>query len=346
MRRAGRWLFRTFFCALAAVAVAGLILYPPRAAASMYDTYLAPLSRAVTPVAAPLTAAAPEDATVAPEIPADAPGMAPLFGNVVGLMYHNLSESEAETGPWTVTPEKFRADLLAYREAGYQPLSLEAYLAGDYDRFTDYFIVTFDDGYTSNLTLALPILTELSVPATVFVITGATEEEGHMNWDELRVLTESGLVTVYSHTDGHLSARETEVEAFLSDCAVAWEKLETELAPEAKVLAYPYGDYTKASVEALAAEGYALFAVQDIPAFYDRTAGYRILVRVNVEQTARPTDVLELSRRQWGMMDLADSAAYRAQYDEWLTAARAAWLSHIRENGRGYRYEKGNKAAH
>jgi peptidoglycan/xylan/chitin deacetylase (PgdA/CDA1 family) len=44
--------------------------------------------------------------------------------------------------------------------------------------------ITFDDGYRSTHDLALPILREFSLPATVFVTTGHMEDEGSM-WNDI-----------------------------------------------------------------------------------------------------------------------------------------------------------------
>lgn len=47
-----------------------------------------------------------------------------------------------------------------------------------------YAVITFDDGYLDNYTLALPVLREYSVPATLFVCTGFIDS-GYSNWDAL-----------------------------------------------------------------------------------------------------------------------------------------------------------------
>ncbi|MFU8831344.1 MAG: polysaccharide deacetylase family protein, partial [Wenzhouxiangella sp.] len=46
-------------------------------------------------------------------------------------------------------------------------------------------VVTFDDGYLDNLTLALPILRAHKVPATVYVATGMIENTASLWWQEL-----------------------------------------------------------------------------------------------------------------------------------------------------------------
>lgn len=45
--------------------------------------------------------------------------------------------------------------------------------------------VTFDDGYRDNLTLALPVLREFGVPATIFVTTGHVGKRKAFWWNEL-----------------------------------------------------------------------------------------------------------------------------------------------------------------
>jgi len=47
-----------------------------------------------------------------------------------------------------------------------------------------YAVITFDDGYLDNYTLALPVLQRYAVPATLFVCTGFIET-GYSNWDAL-----------------------------------------------------------------------------------------------------------------------------------------------------------------
>jgi peptidoglycan/xylan/chitin deacetylase (PgdA/CDA1 family) len=114
-------------------------------------------------------------------------------------------------------------------------------------------IVTFDDGYRDNLTVAAPILEELGVTACFFVATGylgsarrfawdrdAGRDLPPMSWADVRELRRKGF-EIGSHTVTHrrmseLSDAELEAELFESRKA-----LEDELGERIRVFAYPFG---------------------------------------------------------------------------------------------------------
>lgn len=61
-----------------------------------------------------------------------------------------------------------------------------------YDLFEDYrngvsarefeIAITFDDGYANNFTYAYPVLKQHNIPATIFMVTQALENPGHILW--------------------------------------------------------------------------------------------------------------------------------------------------------------------
>ena len=65
--------------------------------------------------------------------------------------------------------------------------------------------ITFDDNGRSICTTAWPLLRERNYPFTVFINTGLMHEESHIlcDWDELREIYKSGLLTVGNHTVHH-----------------------------------------------------------------------------------------------------------------------------------------------
>ena len=128
------------------------------------------------------------------------------------LMYHNLSEEES-TSSTTVSKGRFDEQMQALRDAGFTPVSPEevsGYVKTGTPLPDKPIMITFDDGYMSNYSLAYPILQNYNFKATIFVIGvsfGKTtyKETGqpitpHFGADEATIMTDSGLISIQSHT--------------------------------------------------------------------------------------------------------------------------------------------------
>ena len=105
-----------------------------------------------------------------PEDRPAAAGVRPLV-----LMYHGIGERPAAADPYNlfVPAADLAAHLTSLLDRGWRPLRLSEFLAGGLG--PRRFLVTFDDGYRSVHDLAMPMLAELGVPATVFVCAGLLE---------------------------------------------------------------------------------------------------------------------------------------------------------------------------
>lgn len=131
--------------------------------------------------------------------------------NVPVLMYHHLDETGGTDT--VISPEGFRAQMELLRREGYTPMSLDdlvAYTDGDGDLPEKPVCITFDDGYESVYTLALPILREYGYPAAVFVIGVSVGKDTykdtgqaiipHFGAEQMAEMATSGLISVQSHT--------------------------------------------------------------------------------------------------------------------------------------------------
>lgn len=173
----------------------------------------------------------------------------------VVLMYHHVDGSTPAAT--SVSPAVFREQIefLEREDVHVMPLLdlLDALAAGRAvpDRSV---AISFDDGYRSVLTEALPLLEARGWPFTVFVNTEAIDAGygGYLSWDELRLLGEKGA-TIGNHsvTHTHLVRRapdETDRDwrrRITGEIAQANERLQTEVgAYLVPVFAYPYGEYT------------------------------------------------------------------------------------------------------
>lgn len=92
------------------------------------------------------------------------------------LMYHRLvDERRRRVGtPRLIehTPQQFRAQIEGLRARGYTVVPLDELLEALPTRRRKLLALTFDDGYTDNLGVALPLLRELRAPFTVYLTSG------------------------------------------------------------------------------------------------------------------------------------------------------------------------------
>ena len=117
------------------------------------------------------------------------------------LMYHHMVPEGQDCNAMTITPGKFRADLDTILAKGYTPV-LPRELAAEESLPEKPILITFDDGYRSNYDLVYPILREYGVKACISIIVLMPDlpTDNFCTWEQLREMTDSGLVEVGSHS--------------------------------------------------------------------------------------------------------------------------------------------------
>jgi peptidoglycan/xylan/chitin deacetylase (PgdA/CDA1 family) len=160
-------------------------------------------------------------------------------GDVVVLLYHRVGRGISEIELTAEVLEHQLQDLVATERV----LTVDDILTGDPEGGV---IVTFDDGYRDFYDEALPLLTKYRVPATLYLATGlvangsATRPSDALTWNQLREAVGTGLVTIGSHTHGHMDlSRATEAEAE-SEMRRSKELIEGHLQTPCQHFAYPW----------------------------------------------------------------------------------------------------------
>ena len=213
------------------------------------------------------------------------------------LCYHAVSDRWPS--PLAVTSEQLDRQLSHLVQRGYRGATFDRAVASPPTSRT--VAVTFDDGYRSVLTHALPVLKRLGLPGTVFVPTdfvgrdepmswpgiddwigGPYENELlGMSWDELGALHDAGW-EIGSHTCSHPRLSRLDDAALLRELRDSRAVCEARLG-SCRTLALPYGDGDARVLAAAEEAGYS--AVAGLPAFGMAGVGWP---RVGVYAADRP----------------------------------------------------------
>jgi peptidoglycan/xylan/chitin deacetylase (PgdA/CDA1 family) len=173
------------------------------------------------------------------------------------LAYHKIgAPPPGGWKTWFYVPEEVFASHLQYlRENGWAVIPTGTLLAGLEDPAIipeKSALLTFDDGYRSMRSVALPILRRFGHPAALFVPTaflggkndfegGGEPEEEICGWEDLRALDSSG-VSIQSHGVSHKAFSELEPRQQEDELRRSREALESGLGKPVELFAYPYGD--------------------------------------------------------------------------------------------------------
>jgi len=114
--------------------------------------------------------------------------------NAAVLMYHRISDaipSKPEERIYAIAPSVFREHLQMLADRGRELTSLAALAKGEYE--DEAFVLTFDDGFDSDLHQALPILKSFGASAAFFISPALVGTDGYMSWSEIETLVAAGM---------------------------------------------------------------------------------------------------------------------------------------------------------
>jgi peptidoglycan/xylan/chitin deacetylase (PgdA/CDA1 family) len=189
-------------------------------------------------------------------------------GTIPILAYHSVSET-----PWSaddylfVRPAEMEEQLKYLADNGYDSVTFED--LENNGEFAKPVMLTFDDGYRDNYDALFPLLKKYNIKATIFVISGtvrdataarddgAGQDDGAMQNDadapdrrylsaaEIREMSESGLVSIQSHTAGHYDLTALDGAALESEMAESKRVIESITGKPVIALCYPNGSYNR-----------------------------------------------------------------------------------------------------
>jgi len=220
------------------------------------------------------------------------------------LMYHSVGVIGDDPHLLTVTPERLDAQLSALRAQGLRGMSMRDLLRSGARGVG----LTFDDGYTDFVDIAVHILRRHGCTATVFALAGRLG--GHNGWDadgdrkrlmtadELRAAVDEGM-EVGSHGLMHQRLPQAEDGELYQEVHDSRIVLGDIIGHTVEGFAYPYGAFGRREVAAVADAGYSYACAVELAGSGER-AGPHALPRSYAGQ------------RDGGLRLLAKRARHRA----------------------------------
>lgn len=178
------------------------------------------------------------------------------------LMYHRVSTRVVGLAGLTVAPRQFAAEMEWLHGHGYHAVTQEQlYGALEYGLPLPPrpVMITFDDGYRDVLWNAAPVLHELHMPATAYVITGriSGSDPSFLTWGELVRLERLGF-DIGSHTVHHIELAHVPPAEAWTELVDSRHSLEARLHHPVPWLSYPAGDVDPQVADLARRAGYRL----------------------------------------------------------------------------------------
>lgn len=250
-------------------------------------------------------------------------GQSPVYyhDQVAILMYHHIHERAQSTA--TITPALFQNQLEHLVKKGYQFISLsdlQHYLNGA-TLPDNAVLVTFDDGYESFYTEAIPILKRLHIPAVNYIITNKLDNrqedaltflssaqiaaiaassklvEFGCHTDNLHFKyskNKSALISPSTLPDGKQESFDAYQERIVQDTRQCIDKIAQITNHKVSHFAYPYGIYNKAAIKLLSQAGIQ-YAFTTKSLMTTRQANPMLVPRINAGSPWITPDKLEAS---------------------------------------------------
>lgn len=175
------------------------------------------------------------------------------------LMYHSI---DYEKGNELRLPkEQFKEQMKYLKDNGYTTLTLNElynFLEKNKPIPEKSIVITLDDGYVDNYTNAYPILKELGLNATVFVVTSNIDKDKRtLTSKQIKEMDEAGI-QIASHTYNHDKLDDLPYEKQLQTMKKSKDDLEKILNHKVDFIAYPYGKWNEESIKAAKDAGYKM----------------------------------------------------------------------------------------
>ena len=187
------------------------------------------------------------------------------------LMYHAFGRPGESPSRYVLPVDRFDQQMTWLKRLRYRVLSLEDYVRYRHEHSLPparSVVITADDGYADNYSVAYPILRRYGFPATIFLVSGNVgdanrwDKQGRlrgralMSWAEIREMLHGG-VTFGAHTQTHPMLTTISPDRARAEIAGSRTELEQALGQPIQLFSYPHGKYDVTSRSIVEQVGYS-----------------------------------------------------------------------------------------
>lgn len=114
-------------------------------------------------------------------------------------MYHRICTDKSCKNSYCISSELFENDLKYLKAHGYESVFASSLADGDF-RGKRIVVITFDDGYKSDIELAVPLLEKYGFCASFYIFGGAVGTENYLTEDDIRLMSSKSYIEIGNHT--------------------------------------------------------------------------------------------------------------------------------------------------
>ena len=162
---------------------------------------------------------------------------------IIGLMYHRFDENKyPSTNVRTEIFLKHIEEINKLNSKFINFLEFKQILENNIDR--NYILLTIDDAFSSFYENAWPILKNKKIPFILFVSTQEIGKYGYMNWEQIKEIEKSNLVTIGNHSHSHEYLIDWDDGQIYSDIETSIKIFKENLGYSPEIFSYPFGEYS------------------------------------------------------------------------------------------------------
>jgi peptidoglycan/xylan/chitin deacetylase (PgdA/CDA1 family) len=177
-------------------------------------------------------------------------------------MYHHVADLPAGATElertWTVSPKNLAAQVEMLVARGFHAVTMadvSAYLRKGKALPSRPIVISFDDGWETDYSVAFPILRRFGLVGTFYVYSNSIDRNQFLKWSEIDEMVHAGM-EFGSHTLSHPHLKTLPTDAAKKEIVESKLALEKHLGRPITAFAYPFGEYNSQVTELVKNAGY------------------------------------------------------------------------------------------